>query len=246
MHPARTLWSEHQPLGGYPAGVVPVPEPITGTAFFPGGFGLWNPSGSPSLPPFPLGGVMVLGHDFHSEAGYQDSLERGRERETQPTWLTLVWVLRRAEIPLTDCFFTNVYMGLRKGSGTTGPFPGAADKVFVAHCRKFLIRQLDVQRPSLVITLGVYAPQILASVSPQLPSWADRPGLKNIDETGPVRIGVSVSGLEGFTTTVVALVHPSLRSANLRHRRYKEAVGDAAEMLMLRDACRGAGIPSTQ
>src|SRR5688572_23127445 len=118
MHPADKLWQKHQPPS-YPRGVLKVPHPIIGTAFFPGGFGLWNPKSTYPLPDFPIGGVMVLGHDFHSEAGYHESVARGAESLRQPTWRNLLNVLGRAEITPENCFFTNVYMGLRAGTATT-------------------------------------------------------------------------------------------------------------------------------
>ena len=77
MHSADRLWQHHSPPNGYPAGVVAVPQPIPGTAFFPGGYGLWRPDASEPLPPFPKRGVMVLGHDFDSQSGYRESLARG-------------------------------------------------------------------------------------------------------------------------------------------------------------------------
>src|SRR5205085_11079262 len=109
-HPAELLWSEHEPPSGYPSRVLRVPQPIVGTAFFPGGYGLWNPAGTYPLPEFPLGGMMVLGHDFHSEAGYQASFERGKESETQPTWRNLLALLATVGIKPEVCFFTNAYM----------------------------------------------------------------------------------------------------------------------------------------
>ena len=45
-----------------------MPEKTRGTTFFPGG--LWSPDPEKGLPPMPVGGVMVLGRDFYSEAGY--------------------------------------------------------------------------------------------------------------------------------------------------------------------------------
>jgi hypothetical protein len=93
MHTAAMLWSEHAPAAGYPPGVLPVPEPILGTAFFPGGYGIWNPTGSRTLPPFQAGGVMILGHDFHSRAQYLNSLGHGAESAKQPTWRNLIDLL---------------------------------------------------------------------------------------------------------------------------------------------------------
>ena len=239
MHPAKLLWAEHAPSVGYPPGVRPIPKPIRGTAFFPGGYGLWNPNPDSTLPRFPLGGTMILGHDFHSEAGYKASFERGSEKETQPTWRNLLELLAAAGIALRNCFFTNVFMGLREGIATTGRFPGAIDPDFVAHCSRFLVRQLQVQRPSLVLTLGIYAPDMLASASrsPELAPWARGKGLRHLDQAGPVRVGVTFpEDLPGFHTVVVALTHPSMRHASVRYRRYRDLCGAPAELLMLRDA----------
>jgi uracil-DNA glycosylase len=236
MHPVEELWHQQHPVAGYPQGVIAVTEAIPGVAFFPGGFGLWRPDIGLPLPKFPIGQTMVLGHDFHSEAGYKKSLLQTRESEAQPTWRNLVTLLLRVGIALESCFFTNVYMGLRAGVATTGPFPGASDPEFVAHCTRFLAKQIAAQRPSLIITLGIHVPPILATLSPQLAGWIHCRSLRELDEFGPVQAGVRF-GLDGSTTaTVVALTHPSLRNTNVRHRRYGEEIGDAAEIAMMRDA----------
>ena len=235
-HAAVQLWAEHAPEAGYPPKVLPVPRPIKGTSFFPGGFGLWNPEASEFLPDFPYGGTMILGHDFHSETGYQDSLRRGHESLTQPTWRNLLVLLDSAGIAPTTCFFTNVFMGLREGNATTGKFPGATDLAFVAHCRRFLVRQIGLQRPSLIVTLGIHAPKILAPLSPGLAPWATGSGIKHLDGVGPLRSRIEVTGITDYRTTAVALIHPSLRHASVRHRRYGDLIGNEAELKMLRDA----------
>lgn len=241
MHPVEALWAEHAPVAGYPRGVVSIPEPIPGLAFFPGGSGLWHAALGQPLPPFPLGGVMVLGHDFHSEEGYRASLARGHERYSQPTWRNLTVLLGEAGVDLGACFFTNVYMGLRAGAKTTGPFPGATDPAFVAHCRRFLVRQLAAQRPALILTLGVYAPRMLAPISPDLAHWADGRGFRHLDEVGPVRVA-AFPDVPGLTAAVVALTHPCMRTASVHRRRYGAVTGGAAELSMLHDGL-AAGAP---
>jgi len=62
----------------------------------------------------PIGGVMVLGHDFHSETGFRASLARGTEvpattrngYRIAPTWTTLRKLFVEAAVPLGRCFFT--------------------------------------------------------------------------------------------------------------------------------------------
>jgi hypothetical protein len=235
MHLAESLWQRHHPTAGYPAGVLPVPEPIPGIAFFPGGFGLWRPDVSQPLPPFPIGGIMVLGHDFHSEAGYNESLARSRESESQPTWRQLLRLLKQVDIDPVSCFFTNVYFGLRVGAGTTGPFPGATNRPFVEYCLRFLSEQINTQRPRLILTLGINVPPLIGRLSGRLEPWTDRRGLKQLDAVGPVQFDVPFHRTPPFVATVVALTHPSLRDAGVRHRTYRGNVGHSAELAMLRD-----------
>lgn len=182
---------------------------------------------------------MILGHDFHSESGYAASLERGRESENQPTWRNLLKVLRAAEIPLEKCFFTNFYMGLREGEATTGVFPGASDATFRRHCSEFFIEQLDVMRPSLIVTLGKYVPVLIAPLSPELKGWCDCQSFRQIDNAGPVQSHCRFDGLSDFKATVVALIHPSMRDASVHCRIYKQHNGPEAEKAMLSDALYG-------
>ena len=61
-HPIEYLVDGLQNISCYPGGLVRVPDRISGTAFFPGGYGLWREDGGP-LPLMPCGEVMVLGQD---------------------------------------------------------------------------------------------------------------------------------------------------------------------------------------
>ena len=233
LHPAQRLWDSHHVVAPYPAGVVPVPEPIAGTAFFPGGFGLWRPEQGSELPPFPHGGLMVLGHDFHSEAGYAQSRARGAEAMTQPTWRSLLRLMERAGLEPAECFFTNTYMGLRAGEKTTGVFPGGSAADFVDRCLCFLAEQIAVQRPRAILTLGRFVPPLLARLSPDLVQWRPATTLLAIDEAGPLKHNVSFDTVGGFSCAVAALTHPSLRHLAIARRRFERLEGDAAEVSMI-------------
>lgn len=235
-HPVNALWDTHHPASGYPAGVIPVAEPLPGLGFFPGGFGLWGTKKGARLPPFPVHGVMVLGHDFHSEAGYLRSQQLGGEPVTMPTWRNLLPLLDDAAIDRAHCFFTNFYMGLRAGSCATGPFPGASDPEFVVHCRRFLLRQIAQQQPALILTLGLWVPALLARISPNLEGWTAVRTIRDLDAAGPVQRTVKFPGVARYSTVVAALVHPCFRQATVRHRCFEGAVGAAAELAMLQRA----------
>jgi hypothetical protein len=232
----------------YPAGVIAIPQRVGGTSFFPGGSGLWDTSPDKPTPPLPVSGVMILGHDYDSERGYEKTFRGGEENLNGPTWRNLIALLKRASISLDSCFFTNFFMGLRVGDSSTGPFPGLRDAAFVGRCQDFLLYQLDAQRPKLVLTLGTYVPCLIANMTPGLSAWSRARNFEKIDAADEgVLTGVTFGELPAVPPmTFVALVHPCYRQLNARMRKYKSNCGEAAELRMLADAksCAGA-IPET-
>ena len=165
-HAFEELFTLLDQFGTYPNGVIKISERIDGTAFFPGGWGLWNTQPHELLPLVPIGGSMVLGHNFDSEAGFQRSLRHGSENLKSATWGNLLAFLEQVGISPEQCFFTNAYVGLRAGKHAMGAFSGARDPEFVCWCRNFLLKQLQLIQPRLIFTLGVYVPGFLAPLSP--------------------------------------------------------------------------------
>ena len=232
-HPVLELFKDLACWESYPPGVVAVPKQILGTSFVPGGTGLWC-EGNSEVPHLPVGGVMVLGHDFHNVAGYEWSHLNVAENLESPTWKHLLKLLKRVPISLERCFFTNIYMGLCEGDATTGRFPGSLCPNFKQRCREFFIKQIEMQRPSVILALGKWVPEFLASLSPQLHPWIPCRTLKAIDSAGlPLRRGVSFTGVSDHECVVVSLVHPCFRPSNINRRTWKDLRGDAAELEML-------------
>ena len=240
QHPVEDLFSRAKDLD-YPDGLAPVPEMIQGTAFFPGGAGLWRERLGGCLPEMPYGKVMVLGQDFGSEQNYSTSFHVGHELDT-PTWLELSLLLERAMITPKDCFFTNAYMGLRTGRSSTGPSPGTRKENdgFRERCQTFLLEdQIAVQQPRLLLLLGLEVVKFIAPLSPDLTGWRRARSWRNLDAAGPVKHGVRF-GDGAARAAVVALLHPSLRGPNLvkdpELRSYRDWTGDDAELAMLLEA----------
>ena len=250
-HPVEALFAALPAFEPFPGGVVGMTERIAGTAFFPGGAGLWDTDASRSWPPMPINGVMVLGQDFHSKAGFDKSLGLGSEVQIDaaglasskvPTWLNLIRMLREFGIPPQRCFFTNVYMGLRAADETTGRFPGSKDPAFVDRCRMFFCRQLEAQQPMLILALGAWVPRFLAPLADQLADWKALDSFRAIDQAGPVRHAVMFRGSSAPQCSVVCLTHPSLRGPNVRRRTYRSLNGVAAEQAMVEDGIRQSGV----
>ena len=240
-HPVEYLFDSLNDID-YPDKLIPATERISGTAFFPGGFGLWRQDGG-ALPPMPCGGVMVLGQDFGTSRDFRRALRVGNELHT-PTWRNLLRLLEGAAVSPKQCFFTNAYMGLRTGDSSTGPSPGATDQRFRERCALFLDEQIAVQQPRLILALGLMAADLIASVSSDLAAWRKGSGAwgwEDLYAAGPLQL-VRFGKNREARVTVVALLHPSGYNLgnNLARRRYREHTGREAELALLREAVENA------
>lgn len=212
-------------VGPYPPGVLRVPEPIGGTAFFPGGLGLWLEQDY-ALQPFPKN-FMVVGQDFNTFATYERVRTAGSEVDSSPTWRNISRIFPMLDVPLKDCFFTNVYMGLRAVGPEIGRFPGAKDRRYAARCVTFFRRQLEVVRPKIILTLGLEPLRFLGHGV-----FGFRPP-GTMSRCDQIYLSLAVAHGE---VALVALTHPSLYFVNVRHRRFGALRGDRGR------ACDGAGL----
>lgn len=255
QHPAEVhLLLQHlRQVEPYPRHVLRIPDDgagrslLTGIAFFPGGTGLCGANCLSPSSVFPVGKVMIVGHDFDAETAYHNTLKLMQNgpcnpcERNPPTWGRLIPFLRGVGILPEACFFTNFFMGLRAGDEATGPFPGAGDQGFLDRCRKFMKVQLRTQEPRLVLTLGIQVPSRLAALSPQLAHWQGIKTFGGLDADGPVVHDVQFQGLRA-TCSVVALTHPSFRPSNIGRRSYGRYQGDKAETTMVREALQRCGM----
>jgi uracil-DNA glycosylase len=128
---------------------------IPGTAFFPGGSGLWrgleNKGPLPTL--FPDAPVMFVGHNFDSTRAFDRAFENGGEAGSE-FWKRLLGMLTAAELLPEGCFFTNALMGLKPGSAT-GSMPRV--RGYGDQCALFLQKQIEIVRPVAIVALGVKA-----------------------------------------------------------------------------------------
>jgi len=247
MHPVEELFYLLRDFGSYPPGVLPIPERIPGTAFFPGGAGLWGTVPGAALPPMPMGGVMLVGNNFDSEASYQLSLRNGMEHVNGGTWRPLRRLLSQAGIPVERCFFTNAYMGLKPGDQTTGLLPASRDESFRARCQMFFLQQLRVMQARVIVALGAYVPPFLAPLSDDLLSddlrsvWSMDTTFAALDRNGVALVYPVTFATLAHPAAVATLVHPSYRHINIKLRQYKGLQGDHAEVALLQDAVQLVG-----
>lgn len=247
LHPVEYLFKRMGELvTDYPEGkVTRISERMGGTAFFPGGYGLWGTQPNEPLPPMPVGGVMVLGHNFDSENSFKKPLKHQGENLTKGTWLHLRLLLEKVGIPKERCFFTNFYMGLKPGDKATGKLPAAGDKNFVRSCQAFFREQLKVMQPKVVLILGrEFFNEFAIFLPPQSQMksvWMKAKTWRYLDQNNAAFIYPLKLPEVSHSVVVVALVHPSFRFRNAGLRRYKNFVGEAAELALLQAALAVAG-----
>ncbi len=142
-------------------------ELIGGTAFFPGGSGLWrgvSPFG-PMPAHFPEAPLMFIAHNFDSIRAHDKSKIKGGEGGST-FWRNLLGYLQHANVNPGNCFFTNALMGLKPGSavGDMPTVPGYEEE-----CRQFLVRQIEIVKPSVIVALGQKAGKRVGVVRPAVP-----------------------------------------------------------------------------
>jgi hypothetical protein len=218
---------------------LPVPsEKIAGTAFFPGGAGLYLKDRDQAIIKFPVDGVMVLGHNFDSEIGFYLSAKNGKESLSIGTWGPLLNLLTDAKIPFDRCFFTNAFMGLCEGENSFD-YRGREHSEFRQACLAFLKAQIEIQRPRLIITLGLHVPSMIAELSADLDFWIGRKlKLKDIDLMPIVRkAAFRLSSGLAHCSVLVPIAHPSLPN-NRRRKPIGWSAGRVGEIEIVRDGWR--------
>lgn len=227
---APFLFDHLRRFAEWPPELDQVPAMVTGSAFFPGGCGLWQPERELEFPD-----IMVVAQDFSTTAEHSAMLA-GRTRDLDSaTWRNFRPFASAAGLDLCRCFFTNSVMGLRKQGPSDGKNPGykRRNSGFVVATHDFLRLQVQTVRPRLIVVLGTPAAGIFAAAAPSLERWKGC-NFSQLD-AGELAFLPSVD-ISGVTTACVVLLHPSYRHANLRYRRFQEHVGNDAELALLRHA----------
>ena len=197
-------------------------RPIEGTAFFPGGMGLWNANHL-----LPTNGVMVIGNTFDSVDNCKEKWPGDYGKCEGRTWDNLRRLFSEAEIQPERCWFTNAYPGVICGLGPEGRIQASAD--LLRWCQCFFRRSVELMGPSKILALGKEPIRFLGAIA-DIKSWRTVKTFAGIDRDDAY---VTLSCRCGTVKDVfaVALLHPSRRHGNLRYRRLPGA-GDVEVNLL--------------
>jgi hypothetical protein len=159
---------------------------ILGDGFYPGARGTLAPT-------FPYGQIMLLGRDFGSKADYDPLCDKPGQSETSKTWartkLTYLDILPKEKV-----WLTNYLMGVRVERPATGNIKDRISKAgpdlwekYEASCWAFLIAQIELQKPRLIVVFGT-------------------PNLEDLSRQGRIDIRLSVVPTQHGGVTYVDIV----------------------------------------
>lgn len=202
---------------------------IQGPGFFPGSTGIVV--GTKVLA---SRRIMVLGQDQDNQKGHDKSEAKGDELYSK-TWTNMTDLFGQAQIDIEDCFFTNFIMGVRVNSKrNTGPSPALAHPAFMVACSAFFIQQLVMQRPKVILCLGMIPFKLLSLVSTGLRLRSiGIDTFKELDARGMNVIqDVRFDSLPEERFLLVPLCHPSYpQNSRLRFRENRGAYSSEVELL---------------
>lgn len=219
----------------YPDTMIPIPigDNILTHGFFPGGKGTFNNDETISDK-----NIMILGQDFDCEKNYKAIKNNQEDIDKNFTWKNLLSFLEKVGTKSDECFYTNAIMGIRKGNIGTGKSPAFMDGNFINQCQVLFLKQLEIQKPKAIFVLGKNVAEFLASLEKdgfdKLINWKRIKNFAEIDEA-EAYLKTEVIFINDIVTNLVILVHPSLRHANLRHRRLVNYSGNDVEVEMVKD-----------
>ena len=229
----QELFDEIRKFDKYPLTMAPICGEIADIAFFPGGKGIYYSENISDRK------IMILGQDFGIEKNFIEVVKVGREDICQnQTWRNVLDFLGQCHISPMDCFFTNAILGVRVGDNikVDGKSPAFKDKEFINYCWEFFLKQLEIQRPDLILVLGLEVAYFLARHTEELYDWR-KGGFKYIDDKG-LQVRKNVKFQNNITTNLVVLTHPSRRPPNVLHRKFKNFSGNTAEVEMVREGLK--------
>ena len=211
-------------IAPYPKGCVsfeglPV---MDGTAFFPGGDGLWKPKPGDD-PEFPFGGTLVLGSDFGDVTSFEHQFQvenPWRHELDGATWRGLLKLIDLAGLARENLFCTNAWPCLREGDEPVkGGIPGARDRAFTERCVGFFRVTVAMTKPRIIVPLGIAPTRFVAAATDELRAWQKVSSWKQVDAmpTG-----------SAFGARVIPVVHPSM--PNRRHRTAAKTLAEEAAL----------------
>ena len=221
----------------YPPEIRPLYGDSNDTLFFPAGPGMYSKEEGRLSEK----AVMIIGDRYSPNLNVLKvhGVRQDHSRSTH-AWNELLDLLIQAGIDPLDCFFTNYLLGIRSripNSASRIPHPisrmSLPSSYFRDHCRDIFRLTLELQRPRLILVLGLKAASFLSRLHPQILVWQNIKTYNNVDDEYSSIIR-DVPLVSTQVTTLVLLLHPVRRKTHISSRKNGNSSGNSAETRLLR------------
>ena len=225
----ESLFNEINKFEFYPSNIQRISGDISGNIFFPGGHGIFKKeTGKISDKE-----IMVIGDQFTHNLDFNKAhgLKKDRMR-ISPGWSNFLLLCIKGNIDPEKCFFTNTLLGMVIPK-YTGQKPSDYTKnYFTEYCRSILRKELEIQKPKLIIVLGLKAARFLSIFHPDMQEWANINSISKADQQG-YSIIKNVPLTESSKSTLALIAHPVGRHVHIAGRKFGKFSGNKAEVEML-------------
>lgn len=234
MNEIELLFQELSKYDKYPIKMKKILGEIKGIGFFPSAKGIFTPDNTISNKE-----IMVLGQDGEAELDFKQSINNGQENLNAPTWRNLINLLKESNNTLENCFFTSAIMGIRTGNKSSGKSPAFRYNNFITFCRNFFVKQLTLQKPKLIIVLGIDPLQVIFPLAKPLYKWERIKNFENLDKNKLQLLkNVTFEEIPNYKVNIVVITHPRERELNIKRRRFLTYQGNEAEVKLIQTALR--------
>jgi len=231
----------------YPPDIRPLCGDSTESLFFPAGPGMYDrEEGRLSNKK-----VMVVCDQYSPQLNVL-KLHGVRQDTVRTThgWSELLKTLIQGGIDPLECFFTNYLLGVRESKVPRSIMPDVTARrsprreglnpgdpiplsYFRNHCRDIFQFTIELQRPRLILVLGLRAASLLSRLHPKLAIWQNLKTYRNVDNYYQ-SIVRDLPLASNQLTTLVLLVHPVGKKTHISTRKNGKSTGEAAEIKLLR------------
>jgi len=218
----------------YPAGIQKICGNEQGNIFFPGGQGIFDPEQGKISDKE----IMIAGYQFDRRMDFLKMHEKDQTKSRiNPAWANLLLLLFKGGIDPRHCFFTNVIPGVVVHNKIRKKSSPVTKRYFIEFSRSLFRLEVGIQKPEVILVLGLRAARFLSLLHPKLEGWAT---LQNFGQADLKMLAIieRVPITDTSEPTLVLLVHPDGRQRNIRRRKFRGFTGDNAEIRMLSDVHR--------
>jgi hypothetical protein len=222
-HPSQQLFERVRQFGSLPPEVASIPHQLEGISFFPAGAGLFIDKPAAGLPGFPSARSWCWGMTG-ARPGTSNTMPRDTPSASTRRGSTCCRSWTGWGSIATKVFYTNFYVGLRNSMDGDGTTSCATQCRLPAALPGLPLEQIELQKPRLVLVLGIHVPRLIAPLSADLGGWSRLVSFR-VSTLKDCRGSPREAARIRAHLRCPVLVHPSYRGRNAPYRRYRGFLG---------------------